>query len=76
MVLWVVSHQRFDCILPFQCKPTVGTTATPLLPTEIDGQIVMPNLEFQSQQYPSVYREIVIHKDDRGKYLDPFKVIR
>ena len=30
---------------------------------------------FASQQYPSVYRETVIHKDDRGKYIDPFKNI-
>ena len=33
-----------------------------------------PIAEFQSQKYPSVYRETVIHKDDRGKYIDPFKV--
>jgi hypothetical protein len=27
---------------------------------------------FASQTYPSVYRETVVHKDDRGKYIDPF----
>ncbi|KAK2150455.1 hypothetical protein LSH36_404g01004, partial [Paralvinella palmiformis] len=30
---------------------------------------------FPSQIYPSVFRETVIQKDDRGKYIDPFKNI-
>jgi len=30
------------------------------------------NADFPSSQYPSVYRETVIHKDDRGSYIDPF----
>lgn len=30
---------------------------------------------FSSQNYPSVFRETVIRKDDRGKYLDPFQNI-
>lgn len=31
--------------------------------------------QFTSELYPSIYRETVIHKDDRGKYIDPFKSI-
>lgn len=30
---------------------------------------------FESQQYPSVFRETVVRKDDRGKYIDPYKNI-
>ena len=29
--------------------------------------------EFYSTEYPSIYRETVIHKDERGHYIDPFK---
>ena len=29
--------------------------------------------EFYSTEYPSIYREIVIQKDERGHYIDPFK---
>ena len=29
--------------------------------------------QFQSSQYPSVYREDIIRKDERGHYIDPFK---
>lgn len=28
---------------------------------------------FQSTEYPCVYRETVVHKDDRERYIDPFK---
>lgn len=28
---------------------------------------------FQSTEYPCVYRETVVHKDDRARYIDPFK---
>ena len=31
--------------------------------------------EFQSTKYPSIYRETIIRKDDRGKYIDPFNNI-
>ena len=33
---------------------------------------VIDNTEFYSEMYPSVWRETVVHKDDRGKYVDPF----
>ena len=39
---------------------------------QIDQQ---PGVTFQSEKYPSVYRETIVRKDDRGKYIDPFKNI-
>ncbi len=33
----------------------------------------MSSAEFYSTEYPSVYRETVVHKDERGHYIDPFR---
>ena len=56
----------------YQTRPrsTVEHTRSPYMPpTRTNDQ------EFYSEKYPSIYRETVIHKDDRGKYINPFKNI-
>ena len=37
------------------------------------GMLARDPTLFPSSHYPNVYRETVLHKDDRGKYIDPFR---
>ena len=37
------------------------------------GNLARDPMAFHSTHYPNVYRETVLHKDDRGKYIDPFQ---
>ena len=46
-------------------------TETQGVPPVTQGE--MSSAEFYSTEYPSVYRETVVHKDERGHYIDPFR---
>lgn len=39
----------------------------------VPASMAPPNVEFQSTAYPSVYREVAVQRDDRGKYTNPNK---
>ena len=60
---------------------TVPVNGPPFLVTDADvggasapaAVRVRDPTQFQSTEHPSVYRETVVHKDDRGKYIDPFR---
>ena len=52
---------------PLQGDFLVGarTPSVPMMPKA--------NTEFRSTEYPNVYREVALRKDDRGKYTNPYK---
>ncbi len=55
-----------------------GPPPAAMMMTETQGapqvtQGEMSSAEFYSTEYPSVYRETVVHKDERGHYIDPFR---
>ncbi|KAI0242755.1 hypothetical protein LSAT2_011208 [Lamellibrachia satsuma] len=56
-------------------KPIAKNEPLPYMttPSQPAGYLSRDPTLFSSQHYPNVYRETVLHKDDRGKYIDPFR---
>jgi len=56
--------------------PTLGAGAPNFRSSTLGNQpggAIIDNTEFYSEQYPSIWRETIVRKDDRGTYIDPFK---